>query len=82
METKGKIQNNDVTIALGDMTKLPADAFVVPQFTGAASFGGVGGAVARSGAKKGLDLFQEFVNQQGDQKFGTVLLTEAGGGGL
>ncbi len=80
METSGKIQNNEITVALGDMTKRAADAYVVPQFTSAASYGGVGGAVARSGGREGLDSFQEFIDAQGEQKFGTVLLTDSGGG--
>lgn len=77
---EGKIGNNRVAVALGDMTQLQADAFVVPQFTSASSFGGVGGAVARAGGTHGLEEYQRFIDSQGEQKFGTVLLTESGGG--
>ncbi|MEQ1705976.1 MAG: macro domain-containing protein [Rickettsiales bacterium] len=80
METKGNIGQNEVVVEFGDITKNRADAYVVPQFTGGASYGGVGGSIARSGAKNGLDLYQKFVDEKGEQKFGTVLLTESGGG--
>jgi len=49
----GKIKTK---IVAGDMTTFSADAYVIPQFQGAASFGGVGGAVARAGGVKGLEL--------------------------
>lgn len=77
---EGQIRNVTLRVAFGDMTKIKADAYIVPQFTSCASYGGVGGAVARSGAVKGIDEFQEFVSKQGEQKFGTVLLTGSYGG--
>lgn len=77
---EGQIRNVTLRIAFGDMTKVKADAYIVPQFTSCASYGGVGGAVARAGAVKGIDEFQEFVSRGGEQKFGTVLLTNSHGG--
>ena len=74
------IGNINVKVLAGDMTVMPTDAYVVPQFTYAASSGGVGGAVAHAGGVGGLKQYQEFINQQGEQPFGKVLLTESGGG--
>jgi O-acetyl-ADP-ribose deacetylase (regulator of RNase III) len=77
---KGQIGSNNVDVVLGDMTKIESDAYIVPQFTGAASYGGVGGAVARAGAEEGLAAYQRFIDQKGEQKFGQVVLTKSGGG--
>ncbi len=74
------IQGTTVKIILGDITKVKCDAYVVPQFTSAASYGGVGGAVARSGGLKGLEAYDKFVQQKGEQPFGKILLTPSGGG--
>ncbi len=76
----GQIRNVTLKIAFGDMTKIKADAYIVPQFNSFASYGGVGGAVARAGGTKGIDEFAKFVAQKGEQNFGTVLLTKAYGG--
>lgn len=76
----GSIANNKITVALGDMTKVKADAFIVPQFTSDASFGGVGGAVARGGAEGGMSAYQDYVDKNGTQDFGQVLLTPSYGG--
>ncbi|MEI8129515.1 MAG: macro domain-containing protein [bacterium] len=76
----GQIRNVTLKIAFGDMTKVKADAYIVPQFNSCASYGGVGGSVARAGAVKGIDEFAEFVSQKGEQKFGTTLLTKSHGG--
>lgn len=74
------IENQKVSISLGDMTKVKADAYLVPEFNTAASFGGVGGAIARAGATMGLELYQEHVDKNGQQPFGQVVLTPSGGG--
>jgi len=75
-----KINNATVSIALGDMTKLKADAFVVPEFASGSSYGGVGGAVANTGGHRGLEAYQKHIDQNGAMEFGSVLLTESGGG--
>ena len=67
-------------VVAGDITSFSADAYVIPQFQNACSYGGVGGAVARSGGIRSLDLFQKFIDDNGRQNFGLVLLTAAGGG--
>jgi len=76
----GQIRNTGITIALGDMTKVRAGAYIVPHFDKAASYGGVGGAVARAGAINGIEEFEQFVSKKGQQKFGTILLTKSHGG--
>ena len=76
----GKIGNTQVHIVAGDITALEVGAYVIPQFASCASFGGVGGAVARSGGEEGLNKFQGFVDAYGEQPFSSVLLTESGGG--
>ncbi|TNE32676.1 MAG: hypothetical protein EP349_01095 [Alphaproteobacteria bacterium] len=75
-----KINNVTVSVALGDLTQLKVDAFVVPEFAGGASYGGVGGAVANGGGDRGLEAYQQHVNKNGKQAFGAVVLTESGGG--
>jgi O-acetyl-ADP-ribose deacetylase len=69
-----------VRIILGDITSIEVDAYVVPHFQSAASYGGVGGAVARAGGKTGIDEFDLYVGKQGTLDFGTVHITESGGG--
>lgn len=77
-----------VAMALGDMTKIPADAYVVPHFNGGISLGGVGAAVARAGAMPGLRSYERFLDslpRSGDrgaaqQNWGDVKVTESGGG--
>jgi hypothetical protein len=43
------IGNCPISVVSGDITQLQMDGYVVPQFLGEASYGGVGGAVARGG---------------------------------
>ena len=76
----GEIGNVTVKIANGDMTQIKADAYIVPQFQSCASFGGVGGAIARRGAEQGLQAFEDIISQQGKQPFGSVHLTDSYGG--
>lgn len=73
-------QNLQASVTLGDIAKSKVDAIVVPEFTGGASYGGVGGAVARSGAEAGLKAYDDFVAEAGQQPFSTALLTPSGGG--
>jgi len=75
-------------IALGDMTAIPADVYVVPHFSGAVSYGGVGAAVARSGGLAGLETYERYVDALprsssgvgAEQSWGDVKFTESGGG--
>lgn len=78
--TTGKISGNDVCVKMGDITQSCVDAIVVPEFKGGASYGGVGGSVARSGAIAGMQAYDTLVDDMGPQSFGTVLLTDSGGG--
>lgn len=70
----------DIQVQLGDMTRLGADAYMVPEFRGEASFGGVGGAIARGGAEAGLNAYDEHIRRAGVIEFGQALVTESGGG--
>ena len=78
-KVSGKIEGNDVSVEMGDITQSSVDAIIVPQFTRCGSYGGVGGSVARSGAEDGMRAYDDFLSEAGEQKFGTVLLTESGG---
>jgi len=77
---KGSIGGNTINISLGDMTAVAADAYIVPEFNSAASFGGVGGAIARAGASAGLNDYQEYIDKNGEQPYGQVILTPSYGG--
>lgn len=70
-----------VAVVLGDMTQIAADAYVVPHFQGAASYGGVGAAVARSGAGEGLMAYEREIEKLGrQQEWGEATVTPSGGG--
>ncbi len=77
---KGTIGNNDVTVAFGDMAAFKVDAYVIPQFRGTVSYRGAGVAVARRGGVAGLESYLRFLEQNGEQDFGAVVLTPSGGG--
>jgi O-acetyl-ADP-ribose deacetylase (regulator of RNase III) len=74
----GQIGQNRTSIVLGDITESKVDALIVPQFTNDVSYGGVGGAVARSGALAGMQEYDRFIQQNGRQNYGTVLLSPSG----
>jgi O-acetyl-ADP-ribose deacetylase (regulator of RNase III) len=76
----GVIKGNSVSVRTGDLTKLQADAYVVPQFTDQASFAGVGGAVARAGGERGLARYEEHLLVNGDMRVGEAFLARSGGG--
>ena len=80
LEQSRQIGECKVTVQLGDMTRIPSDAYVVPEFQGGASYGGVGGAIYRSGGGAGLDEFEAMAQSEGPFSFGTVKLTKSGGG--
>lgn len=76
-----------VAVALGDMTAIPADAYVVPHWQGAASFDGVGEAIVNSGALSGLESYEQYLeklpkreNGEPKQKWCDVKFTDSGGG--
>ena len=78
--TTGNIGNVTVNVALGDMTAIKADAFVVPEFQTCVSEGGVGGAIWSKGAGKGMEAYERHIKKHGKQEFGSVVVTDAGGG--
>lgn len=75
---KYSINGVNSSVQLGDITEANVDAVIVPQFTSGASYGGVGGAVMRSGAESGMRAYDDYISEQGEQAFGTVLLTPSG----
>jgi O-acetyl-ADP-ribose deacetylase len=76
----GAIKGNAVSVRLGNLTNIQADAYVVPQFRNEASYGGVGGAVARAGGERGLAFYDERMLQQGALRWGDAIITPSGGG--
>lgn len=77
---ENRIGNTQIKIILGDITEQKSDAYIVPQFDNCASYGGVGGAIARSGATKGLDEFDEYASMNKPLPFGNIHVTESGAG--
>lgn len=77
-----QIGSVDVGLALGDMTATAADAYIVPQFEGGASEGGVGGAICRAGAERGvIDEYEQRVKAAGGKlEFGSAFVTPSHGG--
>jgi hypothetical protein len=49
MAVNDKIGSNDITVAMGDITAIKADAYVIPQFPDGLSYSGVAEDVARAG---------------------------------
>ncbi len=75
------VMGNPVRLVSGDLTEVEADGVVIPHFRGAASFAGVGGAVARGGAMMGMRLYQAYLEQAFPPPgFGSVIVTRSGGG--
>lgn len=76
-----------IGIAFGDMTTVAADAYVVPHFNGAASYGGVGAAMVRAGARTGMQAYEAHLatlcrpqQSRAVQGWGDVYVTPSGGG--
>lgn len=63
----------------GNIAAMAVDAVIVPQFNSCASYGGVGGAMARSGARNGLDEYDAHA-QKHPLVFGEAFMTASGGG--
>lgn len=58
---------------------METDAVMVPQFIDGASYGGVGGAIARYGARSGMNEYDEYA-QKNKLSFGDVYMSASGGG--
>lgn len=77
----GHIGGQKIQIMGGDITELPCDAYLVPQFDSCASRSGVGGAIAHAGAEQGLAAYEHHLEMRGRPLgFGDVRLTTSGGG--
>jgi O-acetyl-ADP-ribose deacetylase len=78
-EHSEKIGNINISVSLGDITKLRVDAYMVPHFQMAASYTGVGGAVARAGGREGIRTFEDHL-QNRRLRFGDASIAQSGGG--
>lgn len=74
-----KIKDIEAEVVNGNIATMDVDAVVVPQFTSCASYGGVGGALARSGAESGLNEY-DVHTQKHPLSFGDVFMSTSGGG--
>ena len=72
-----KLGGINVKIVEDDVTCELVDCIVVPEFNNCASYGGVGGACARRGLGKGLEVYDKRA-QQKPFAYGDALLTESG----
>lgn len=81
-EEEVNLDGMSIGLALGDITAADADAYIVPQFESGASEGGVGGAICRAGAERGvIDEYETRVKANGGTlEFGTAFVTPAHGG--
>ena len=82
METfSGDIFGQAINIELGDLAAKSCDACIVPQFDSCVSGAGVGGAMIRAGAEKGMRAYQNHLDTHGGKlNFGEACLTSSGGG--
>ena len=79
-QTYGQIIGNlEVSIVDGDMTRLDhiADAWVIPHFYNAVSYGGVSAEVIRAGGESGIEEYAEYIKTH-DIPFGDVTVTKSG----
>ena len=74
-----KIKNINVSIMMGNIAALTADAVVVPEFPEVASYDGVGGALCAKGYEEGIENYASFLDNTPDPPFGTVVHTQSGG---
>ena len=74
-----KIKDIQAEVVNGNIATMDVDAVVVPQFDSCASYGGVGGALARSGAEFGLNEYDAH-SQKHPLSFGDVFMSTSGGG--
>lgn len=74
-----QIKTIQAQVINGNIAAMDIDAVMVPQFIDCASFGGVGGALARSGAYAGMDEYNEYA-QSNKLSYGDVCMTPSGGG--
>jgi len=80
VDFKGNISGQKISIGLGDLTSEKCESFIVPQSDRSLSYGGVGGAIIRSGAESGMNAYQDQLEKHGPFNFGDAYLTESGGG--
>lgn len=74
-----KIKDIQAEVVNGNIATMDVDAVVVPQFASCASYGGVGGALARSGAESGLNEYDAYA-QKHPLALGNVFMSASGGG--
>lgn len=74
-----KKSNFTAKVVAGNIATMVVDAIVVPEFDSCASYGGVGGAISRAGAKLGLDKYNQ-IAQSSPLSYGDALITPSYGG--
>ncbi|TAL39246.1 MAG: hypothetical protein EPN97_02895 [Alphaproteobacteria bacterium] len=74
------IEGCPVSISIGNMVREKAGAYLVPHFDDNVVFGGVAGAIANNGARRGVQEFADFMKANGPLEFGTVWPTPSYGG--
>lgn len=74
-----QIKNIQAQVVNGNIAAMDIDAVMVPQFIDGASYGGVGGAIARYGARSGMNEYDEYA-QKNKLSFGDVYMSASGGG--
>lgn len=74
-----KKTNFTAKVIAGNIATMAVDAVIIPEFDSCASYGGVGGAIARSGAKLGLDEYNQKA-QNSPLAYGDAVITPSYGG--
>ncbi|MBS4773447.1 MAG: macro domain-containing protein [Proteobacteria bacterium] len=74
-----QIKTIQVQVIDGNIATMKVDAVMVPQFNNGASYGGVGGAITRSGAGSGMDEYNDYAEKK-PLSYGDVYMTASGGG--
>jgi O-acetyl-ADP-ribose deacetylase (regulator of RNase III) len=74
------IGNCTISVSIGNLEAEKADAYLVPHFSPGVNFGGVAGAVARTGGGLGVNEYADFVRRNGAQPFGQAKVTDSYGG--
>ncbi len=72
---QGKIGDTTVNLTVGDMTAIPASAYVLPEFNDSASDSGVGGAIIRKFGRTALNDYIHLLQTRGPQQYGDAHVT-------
>jgi O-acetyl-ADP-ribose deacetylase (regulator of RNase III) len=80
LSSVGKIANQEVAVDSFDLTTIPADAYVIPQFPNGISMGTVGRAIIAAGGKTGMLAYKNYLETHGgEMALGNACATSGGG---